>query len=369
MTYIIDNHSGQPAYLQLYHQIKEDIRNGVYHYNSKLPSKRVMAAEIGVSTVTVEHAYALLCDEGYIETRERSGVFAVFRISDGFAASAAKEPHIPHPTPHHPHTELPEFPLSVLTKTMRRVMNEYGKAILDKSPNSGCQELRITICNYLARNRGIHADPEQIIIGSGAEYLYNLIVGLFGREEIFALESPSYAKIEQVYRTAGARCELLPLGADGIESAALANSNAGILHITPFRSFPTGITASASKRHEYIRWAELNSGFIVEDDFESEFSVTGKPKETLYSLSPNNRVIYINTFSKTISPSLRIGYIVLPQNLTSIFQEKLGFYSCTVPTFEQLVLTELISNGDFERHINRVRRAKRKLLASQNNRK
>ena len=252
-----------------------------------------------------------------------------------------------------------------MTKTMRRVMNDYGEAILDKSPNSGCTELREALRQYLARNRGIYVDIDQIVVGSGAEYLYSLIVGVLGRERIFALESPSYEKIEQVYRTAGITCDLLPLSFDGIESSALNQTKATVLHISPYRSFPTGITASASKRYEYIRWGEQSDRFIVEDDFESEFTISTKPEETLFSLSKDGNVIYLNTFSKTISPSLRVGYMVLPKRLVGRFSDKLGFYSCTVPTFEQFVLAELISGGDFERHINRVRRARRKSVLDQ----
>lgn len=358
MNYTIDINLQMPAYLQLYNQIKADIVKGIYPYGSKVPSKRTMAVETGISTITVEHAYALLCEEGYIESRERSGFFVVFRLVDGFASTPQK-PVPPKILPHSHHANL-EFPFSILTKAMRRVMSDYGENILIKSPNSGCVELRETLRQYLARNRGIYIDTEQIIIGSGAEYLYTLIVGILGQEQIFALESPSYEKIEQVYQAAGITCDLLPLGSDGIESSALAQTKATVLHLSPYRSFPTGITTSASKRYEYIRWAEQPGHFLVEDDFESEFTISTKPEETLFSLSENDNVIYLNTFSQTISPSLRMGYMVLPKRLVNIFSEKLGFYSCTVPTFEQLVLAKLISEGDFERHINRIRRAKRK---------
>lgn len=201
-----------------------------------------------------------------------------------------------------------------------------------------------------------------MVIGSGAEYLYSLIVGMLGRNRLFALESPSYEKIEQVYRWAGAACELLPLSPDGIDSRALAETRASVLHISPYRSYPTGVTATASKRHEYLRWAAGGGRVLVEDDFESEFSVSSKPEETMFSLSKGGRVIYLNTFSKTISPSLRMGYMVLPRELVPLFQEKVGFLSCTVPALEQFVLAELLAGGDFARHINRVRRAKRKGL-------
>lgn len=357
MKYIIQEADRAPAYIQLYKQVRDDIIAGVYPYNTKLPSKRMIADEIGVSTITVEHAYALLCDEGYVESKERSGFFVIFRADDGFAVPTSRK--LSHTEHLHTDTSV-EFPFSTLTKTMRSVMTNMGEAILERSPNEGCTELREAIRQHLARNRRIICDTEQIFIGSGSEYLYTLIVELLGRDRIYGIEAPSYKKIEQVYRAADVTYELLPLGEDGIESQALWSSKADILHITPYRSFPSGITASASKRHEYLRWASADSRYIVEDDFESEFSISKKPEETLFGSSSNENVIYMNTFSKTVSPALRVGYMILPKRLVPIFEEKLGFYSCTVPTYIQYVLAELLSNGDFERHINRVRRQMRK---------
>lgn len=357
MKYTVDKGSG-PAYLQLYKQLRDDIISGMFAYNSRLPSKRMLAEESGVSTITIEHAYSLLCDEGYAEAHERSGYFVVFRPSDGFATSTIDtEPQ--HPAGHSVQMQ-PTFPYSLLSKTMRRVLSNYKEVLLEKSPNAGCIEFRTALKHYLARNRGIHVEIEQIIIGSGAEYLYGFIVDLLGRDRVIAIESPSYNKIEQVYQTAEIKYEALPLTSDGIDSAALAVTSANILHTTPYRSFPSGVTASASKRHEYIRWANSGDRYIIEDDFESEFSVSTKPMETLFALSNHNNVIYLNTFSKTISPAIRVAYMVLPKKLVAPFEDKLGFYSCTVPTFEQFTLAELINNGDFERHINRVRRRKRK---------
>lgn len=357
MKYLIDKEK-RPVYLQLYTLIRDDIVNEIYPYNTKLPSIRSLAEETSVSTVTVEHAYALLCDEGYIESRERSGFCVCFRKQDGFAASM-KPAQKQRSTPRSEH-EYPGFPLSVLSKTMRKVLTEHGELLLEKSPNLGCTELRESIKRYLGRNRGITVDTEQIVIGSGSEYLYGLIVELLGRSHVFAIEAPSYKKIEQVYRATEIACELLPLTQTGIDSRALLETRADVLHTTPYRSYPSGVTATASKRHEYVSWARAKGRYIIEDDFESEFSVSSKPTETLFSLSDRDNVIYLNTFSKTISPSLRIGYMVLPAHLVPIYKEKLGFYSCTVPTFMQYVLTELLDNGDFERHINRVRRKIRK---------
>ena len=380
MKYVIEKEENTPAYLQLYKQVREDIIRGVYPFRCKLPSKRLIAAEAGISTVTVEHSYALLCEEGYIESMERSGYFVCFRTEDTYAlaedtsfSGSASHRHISSVSAGSLLSSAPahsgagdssaastEFPFSVLAKTMRSVLSDYEERILDRSPNCGCYELRDALRRYLLRSRGILADTSQIIIGSGSEYLYSLIVELLGRDKLYALESPSYKKIEQVYRAADARYTMLPLGTDGIKSSALRACSADVLHISPYRSFPSGVTASASKRHEYMRWAARKQRYLVEDDFESEFTVSKKPEETLFSHSPDDNVIYMNTFSKTISTSLRIGYMVLPKHLVPVFEEKLGFYSCTVPTYMQYVLAKLLNNGDFERHVNRVRRKKRK---------
>lgn len=358
MNCFIDFNSSVPAYMQLYYRLRSDIVGGVYPYGVKLPSKRTAAEETGVSVITVEHAYDILCEEGYLEARCRSGFYVIYRAGDS----------VPVPLPH-PHFPLPlksplpddTFPFSVLASTARRVLSDYGERLLFRSPNSGCSELREALVSYLARSRGIFVSSDQIIIGSGAEYLYGLVVQMLGRDRIYAIEDPSYDKIGNVYRANGAVCDLLPLGPDGVQSGALSGTQATVLHVTPFNSFPSGITASASKRNEYVRWAALRNGYIVEDDFDSEFTVSTKTEETVFSLDPK-RVIYMNTFSKTVAPSVRVGYMVLPEQLTGRFRDTVGGFSCTVPVFEQYLLAELIENGDFERHINRVRRKRRKGL-------
>ena len=345
----------KPAYLKLYEHLREEIAGGTWVYGERLPSRRQIARDQGLSVVTVEHAYELLCQEGYAEAKAKSGYYVAYQAEEGFsAAPSAAVFRPPHPAAPAENT----FPFSVLARTMRRVLTEYGEAILQKAPNAGCDELRAALSRYLARNRGIRAEAGQIVIGSGAEYLYGLVVEMLGAERVYGIERPSYHKIEQVYRARGVLCDLLPLAQDGIESAALRDTAASVLHITPYRSFPSGVTASASKRWEYIRWAAQGDRYIVEDDFESEFSLLRKPEETVFARADN--VIYLNTFSRTVSPSLRVGYMVLPPRLLPLFEQRVGFYSCTVPAFEQYVLASLIENGDFERHINRIRRQRRK---------
>ena len=358
MKYHVDLKKNDPAYLQLYIALREDIVGGVYTFGARLPSKRLLSEETGVSVITVEHAYSILCDEGYAESRERSGYYVIYRekdfISVGEAPAARK---IPEKAVDH---SASSFPFSVLSKTMRRVLSEYGERILIKSPSRGCDELIEAIRAYLARSTGISVRSEQIIIGAGAEYLYGLIVQLIGQDRVFAIEDPSYEKIENVYRAYGVRYDKLALAQDGIKTSELERSEATVLHITPFNSFPSNVTADASKRNEYIRFAKERNGYIVEDNFDSELTVSTKTEDTVFSLDPDGSVIYINTFSHTIAPSFRVGYMLLPSALLEIFDKNLGFYSCTVPVFEQYTIAELINSGDFERHINRVRRTRRK---------
>lgn len=380
MNYSIDKKTQEPAYIQLYKLLAEDIVDGVYEYGKKLPSKRVIAAETGISVITVEHALTLLVEEGYVESRERSGVIVTYRGDDflgskrqdtvgmhgikardkktcGQAKSEALEVVTTENAVES--TNTGEFPFTVLTKTMRKVMLDYGEKILIKSPNHGCNELRNELCHYLARSRGIMVDPSQVIIGSGAEYLYGLIVQLLGTDRIYAIENPSYKKIYDVYHALGAKVEMLDMTSEGISSESLMNAKAQILHVTPFNSYPSGVTASISKKLEYIRWAAQRNGVLIEDNYESELTVSRKAEQPLFSMDTAVDVIYLNSFSRTIAPSMRIGYMVLPKNMVELFNEKLGFYSCTVPIFDQYVIAQLLKSGDFERHINRVRRKRR----------
>ena len=376
--YRIDPGIKQPAYLQLYLQLRGDITAGVYTYGSRLPSKRLLAAESGLSLVTVQHAYDLLADEGYIRPKERSGYYVSYRKSDLFPVAETASSDLPDSPGYDEAPEIsdipvrgpivtPEqeqFPYSIWARTVRRVLTDRGEELLQRSPNSGLYVLRETIAQYLARSRRINVRPEQILIGSGSEYLYNMIVQMLGRDRIFALEDPSYEKIRLVYEASGVQCEMLPLDREGIREDALRHTRATVLHVTPFNSYPSGITATASRRGDYIRWASRTgpSGvrrFIVEDDFDSEFSALTKTEDTLFSLDPAGSVIYMNTFTRTVSPSVRVGYMVLPSDLCAELQSRISFYSCTVPVLTQYVLAELIRSGDFERHINRVRSRRR----------
>lgn len=346
-------YSQMKKYFEIYKDIKNKILSEEYEAGRKLPSKRVTADKWGCSVITVETAYGMLADEGYIVSKERSGYY-VCKIETLYHSDNSE---------HFAAEYLPEdvnieknhdFEYSLWFKTIRKVISDRGEQLFVKSPNMGCAVLRNAIADYLYRYRGMIANPRQIIVGSGAEQLYETVVKLLGRDKIYGIEDPSYSRIEAVYKSAGARIQKLKMGNDGIESRALKNNSIDVLHVTPFRSYPTDVTTSILKKYEYLKWAD-NTRFIVEDDFNSEFFKPGQPVETLYSLDCK-RVIYINTFSKSLSPSMRMGYMILPESLLGIYEERLGGFSCSVPVLDQYILAEYILNGNFERHLNRMRR-------------
>lgn len=352
LTYNLEKRGDIPRYLYLYNEIKKDIVSGKIKSGEKLPSKRTLAEHLGTSVVTVENAYAALSDEGYIYSSERRGYFVCDIDAPAIHSHIAP---VPRKIDEESAQEI-DFSFSALSRIMKNVINTYDKKLLIKAPTSGCAALREAISGYLFRYRGMEVSPERIIIGSGAENIYGMIVHIFGRNKIFGIEDPSYEKIAAVYEVYGAQFEKLPLDSYGVSSESLRKTKADILHVTPFNSVPAGVTANAAKRREYLAWANRTGGIIVEDDFASEFFVGTKPVETIFSMDGGKDVIYINTFSKSLAPSMRLGYMVLPERFLPLYEKKIGFLSCTVPVFDQYVIAEFIESGEFERHLARKRR-------------
>ena len=350
----------QKKYYSLYLELKQKILSGELSAGEKLLSKRVMADMRGVSIITVERAYSMLEEEGYLYTRERSGYFVEYIDRSCNAKANLEQAPFTHIEDRHKPLKDKEFEHALWFKTIRKVISERGDELFVRSPSKGCAVLRNAIADYLYRYRGMVADPQRIIIGSGSEQLYEIALKLLGREKIYGIEDPSYSQIRAVYLSEGAGICPLTFGNDGIESDALNNSRFDVLHVTPFHSYPSGVTTSISKRYEYLRWAEKNGSYIIEDDFDSEFFIPGHPIEPLYSLDTRESIIYINTFSKSLSSSMRMGYMILPQKLLQKYDEKLGMFSCSVPVLDQYVLAEFISSGSFERHLNRARRKMKK---------
>ena len=345
-------------YQDIYQKIRQGIIDGKYSEGSKLPSKRAAADIFGVSVITVEAAYDLLTCEGFIVSRQRSGYYVCNPVS--VIPRIAEEKFRNYPRLDEPTLSAKtDFESSVWFKSVRKVMLDYGDLLFERAPSRGCNVLRNAIAAYLWRYRGMNVNPYNIIIGSGAESLYENIIKILGTDITYAIEQPSYEQIRLTYSGMGCKLITLPLGDDGIESDALSNAECGALHVTPFHSYPSGISTSAQKRNEYISFAARCNAYIIEDDFFSEFYTHGRPIKTLYSLD-SDRVIYLNTFSKSLSPSMRLGYMILPDRLSDVYKEKLEKFSCSVPVMDQYVLAEFINSGNFERHLNRKRRQVKK---------
>ena len=356
LTYELKKAPGVPLYEALYRCIRADILSGKLSAGERLPSKRALATHLEVSPITVETAYSQLMAEGYITSREKVGFFveAVQAVSPTAPAIAPKpaatEPELLDLTANVP----ARFPFSVWRSLQRQVLLDFGHQLLDPVPHQGIGALRQAIADHLAGFRGMRVDPENIIIGAGTDFLYNLLLQLLGTDKIYALEEPGYQKIRHIYHAAGASTVSALVDSQGVMPQQL--ENAQILHISPSHHFPTGIITAQKRRQELLAWAQQEGNWIIEDDYDSEFRFNAHPMAALYSQSENGRVIYMNSFSKTLAPSIRIGYMVLPPSLMAEFRKKLSFYSCTVSGFEQHTLAQFLESGHFEQHINRMRK-------------
>ena len=248
------------------------------------------------------------------------------------------------------------FPFTVWSRLMRQTILEEDTELLRAAPSNGAPALRRAIAAHLRQFRGMDVDPEQIIIGAGTELLYTLIIQLLGREKRYAVEDPGYGKIARIYQAHQVPLCRVGLDGGGLDITLLRRQPADVVHISPSHHYPTGIVMPITRRQELLRWAaEEPERYILEDDYDSEFRFVGRPIPTLFSVSENQRVIYLNTFSKTIAPSIRISYMILPPRLLARYREKLGFYACTVSSFEQYTLARFLEQGRYEQHLNRMK--------------
>ena len=367
LTYSFSDIGSDSLYHHLYQCIKNDIVAGTLEPGYKLPSKRTFAKNLGVSNITVENAYAQLQSEGYIYSIPKKGFF-VTKLSDITPSQLALQPQNHsdysfitsqqlYQADFVSNQTVPDnFPFSVWAKLIRETISERQKELMQTSPSGGILELRAAICEYLKDFRNMQVAPEQIIIGAGTEYLYGLLIQLLGHDKIYAIENPGYQKIAKIYKNNCISFHPIPVLADGIDLDALEAVCADVAHISPSHHFPTGIVTPISKRYELLAWASRKeSRYIIEDDYDSEFRLSGKPIPTMQSIDASEKVIYMNTFTKSLSSTIRISYMVLPHHLLNAFYQKLGFYSCTVSNFEQYTLARFLSENYFEKHINRMR--------------
>ena len=400
LIYDLEKRGQKPLYEYLYMCIRDDILDGVLAAGEKLPSKRMMAKDHGIALITVENAYAQLIIEGYVTAEEKRGYF----VAPGMGTLRRKEPRELGEDANDTHDDARQgswkgteqgsvgsarqgsrkgteqgsrsgteqgrkmwladfsssklkrdaFPFATWTKLMRRVLDDREEAFLEKPESRGVPELRSAIAVYLRKAKGLDVSPDRIFVGPGTEYLHHLILQLVGASRIVAVEDPGYKKVGQIYESHGLKCLHVPVDENGLIVERLWNSNAKLVHLSPSHHFPTGCVMPIGRRRALLDWARAQGAYLLEDDYDGEFRFDGKPVPTLASLD-DETVIYLNTFTKTLAPSIRIAYMVLPEKLKNRYEEKLSFYSGSVSSFEQYTLAAFIGEGYYERHVNRMR--------------
>ena len=365
ITYTFTNTGSDSLYEYLYKCIKNDILQGNIRAGEKLPSKRTFAKNLGISVITVENAYEQLIAEGYIYSIPKKGFYVTDLkkevetekktvTKEMVPITGGESGYFADFTSNQTQSEL--FPFTVWTRMIREVLGENQIQLMTNPPCGGIYPLREAIAKYLKEFRGMTVLPEQIIIGAGTEYLYGLLIQLLGTDKIYAVENPGYRKIAKIYRSWKVACEYIDMDEEGVQIGELQRKRVDILHISPSHHYPTGIVMPVSRRYELLGWAaKSNSHYIIEDDYDSELRLGGQPIPTMQSIDVSDRVIYMNTFTKTLASTVRISYMILPPPLLEQLYERLSFYSCSVSNFEQYTLGKFIEEGFFEKHINRLR--------------
>lgn len=364
ITVMLNDKIDQPLYEQLYMHIRSMIENGSLKAGEKLPSKRTFSSHLQVSQVTVENAYNQLKAEGYINAIEKKGYYvqeiefipkvkpkAEYEVKCEIKSSSDIKFNLKTNT-----VDTSNFPFSVWTRLMRECLNNEADSLLKPVHPQGDIELRNSIAEYLREFRNMNVSAEQIVLGAGSEYLLGLITEMLPNH-VFAVEDPGYYKTSRILQSRKMKMHLISMDNEGMCIDELKNTSANVVHITPSHHFPLGTIMSINRRRQLLQWAsQKDERYIIEDDYDSEYRFVLKPIPTLQSLDHNNKVIYMNTFAKTLAPSLRIGYMVLPKRLLLHYREQLMFYSCTVSEFEQRTLRAFIRGGYYERHLNRMKK-------------
>ncbi|MEG1380739.1 MAG: PLP-dependent aminotransferase family protein [Ruthenibacterium sp.] len=362
MESIVLGESQKPLYQQVYAKLTAEIQSGALVAGEKLPAKRRLAADLHISLNTVDTAYQMLAAEGYVTSKPRSGFFVrpIERLMSLPRVVAAPAP-VP-PVPRYAYDfetaaiDTALFPF----KTWRRLGRDAAAspALLNHGARQGDANLRTAIATYLHEYRGARCTAAQIVVGAGIEYLLYLLARLF-HTELFAVENPGYARTHRILENSGAAVTFVPVDESGLSATALAESGAKLAYVTPSHQFPSGVTMPIGRRIALLQWAKRTGGYLIEDDYDSEFRFDGKPLASLQGLDDSGHVIYISTFSKSIAPAIRIGYMVLPEALLAAFDAEFGFYSSTVSRFEQQTLCRFMEDGSFARHLGRLRNAYR----------
>lgn len=364
-TVNFDSAPGKTLYEQLYKYIAKEIRERKISENERMPSKRALASHLGISVNTVEAAYEILVQEGYLRPVDRSGFYVRYtnmpplnvRTVHGEQEEKREKYRADFGTNA---ADVAAFPYATWIKLSREVMYSTPE-LLNAGDVKGDIELRRSIAKYLGEFRGVSCSPSRIIVGAGIDYLLMLLTEILGENRVYALENPGYGKVNRILKNNGCVINYIPLDKNGISVEELGKTASNTAYITPSHQFPMGIIMPFDRREELISWTlEKEDRYIIEDDYNSEFNFSKKPLPALQGIAGGERVIYLNTFSRILAPSIRIAFMVLPPELLDIYEKKFSGYSPTVPRFEQHTLSRFIREDYFARHLNRVKNIYRK---------
>ena len=372
---------GGPLFRQVYSGLREAILRRTFRADERLPSTRDLAEQLGISRTVVLLAYDQLLAEGFVIGRAGSGTYVATQLGNKHtptekssaavrlsrfgsrAATAWSWMNFPQrrgrPLPYdfaYGRSDLESFPFEMWRRILLRCARKGPVSGLDYGDASGNAALREAICTHLRRSRAVVCDPSQVIVVNGSQQALDLVARvLIERGHRVAIENPGYQGTREVLRAAGAQLFSTAVDRDGIDPAKLPSS-ARLAFVTPSHQFPTGAILPLARRIALLEWAKRWNALIVEDDYDGEFRYDGHPLESLQGLDREGRVIYVGTFSRTVFPSLRIGYLIVPKTLVSPFSAAKWLSDRHTATLEQQVLAEFISSGIYERHLRRVRR-------------
>lgn len=369
--FILNNNDPAPLYKQLYNQIREHVLSGKLPADSKLPSVRDLAVELSISRNTVEGAYQELCAEGYLYSLPRSGYFASALDQDAAPLSLIQKPRKPHTNAeipasyiydfHPARLDQTSFPAAVWRKLFLESLRESPRQLVQYCNPQGERELRCAIQLYLETSRGVVCDPERIVICAGLQHSLDIVAHMLkGGHSSVAVENPGYHLPRSVFRNHLFDIVPVPVGTSGLDLDALETSGSTIAYVTPSHQLPMGCVMPVANRLKLIEWAESSGKLIIEDDYDSELRYHGRPIPSLQGLRPSGNIIYMGTFSKILSPALRVSYLVLPHSLLATYRLVFQDYFAMVSLLEQKTLTKFMEQGHWNRHVRRMRTVYRK---------
>ena len=364
-TFYPKKNTGKPIYTQLYEYIRDAIKTQKIISGTRLPSIREASSQLHLSKTTIESAYFQLATEGYIESLPKKGYY-VSELMHYFEHQNEYVQHSPHTSelfssqePYFKNENVHEGSLDIKAwkKLYNHILFDRSESVYSPSSHQGELILRKAISQFVNGTRGGNTSPEQVVIGAGIQYLIGILAGMIKSTiRTAAVEDPGYEKARYVFEDYGFDTIDIPVGDDGLQIESLKASHAKIVYVSPSHQFPTGSLMPISKRLQLLSWADSVKGFILEDDYDSLIRFESKPVPCLQGLDQSDRVIYLGSFSKILTPALRISYMILPRRLMADYQSIAHRYTQSSSKLEQIALALFIQEGHIDKHLRKIKR-------------